>query len=191
MPIDPAVFGFSNVWDPSAIEHATQIDGPDGPVPVADAVHVCATKIEAFLARSGGDLFHHDMEDLIAVVDARVEPLAEISKAASDVRDFISEQVGAWLDNDDFLEALAGHLAGDAASQARRPILLARLRQIAAYVDATASGSEAMPAVSQIPKPAPIAWGGRASVLEARCRRMCCCAPATFEQRRTTRTLES
>jgi hypothetical protein len=63
MPIDPAVLGFSNVWYPSTIDHAVRVDGPDGHVHIADAVHFCATKIESFLARGGGDFFHHDMED--------------------------------------------------------------------------------------------------------------------------------
>lgn len=93
-------------------------------------MHFCATKIESFLGRSQGDFFHHDMEDLIAVVDARAELNNEIAQAPTDVRDFIAEQIGHWLRDPEFIESVAGNLAGDAASQARLPILLARLRQI-------------------------------------------------------------
>ncbi len=139
MPIDPGVLGFSNVWYQSAVEHSTNIEGPDGPIRIVDAVHFCATKIEAFLGRADGDFFHHDMEDLVAVIDARAELVAEIGQAPMDVRDFIAGQIRDWLINPRFVEALAGHLAGDAASQGRRPILLARLGQIAALNPAVPS----------------------------------------------------
>jgi hypothetical protein len=108
-----------------------RIEGPDGPIRIVDAAHFCATKIESYLGRGEGDFLHHDMEDLIAVVDSRPELAAEIGRAPEEVRTFIAEQVGNWLGNARFVETLAGHLEGDAASQARRPLLLARLRQIA------------------------------------------------------------
>lgn len=131
MPTDPAVLGFSNVWYPSAIEHATRIEGPDGAIRVVDAAHFCATKIAAFRGRSGGDFYHHDMEEFIAIVDTRAELVTELEAAPPDVRDFVAEQVREWLDNATFVESLAGHLTGDAASQARMPILERRLRRIA------------------------------------------------------------
>ncbi len=65
MPVDPVVFGFSNVWYPSGIEHAMEVEGPNGAIRTFDAVHFCATKIEAFLARGQNDLYHHDLEDFI------------------------------------------------------------------------------------------------------------------------------
>jgi hypothetical protein len=131
MPIDPAVLGFSNVWYPSTVEHAVSVQGPSGSIRIADAVHFCATKIEAFLGRGGGDFLHHDMEDFMAVVDARPELIGELERAPQDVRDFIGEQAGEWLKNDRFLEAISWHLEGDDASQARRPLLLAKLQTIA------------------------------------------------------------
>jgi hypothetical protein len=137
MPIDPAILGFSNVWYPSAIEHAVRIAGSGANIRIVDAVHFCATKIESFLGRGEDDFFHHDMEDLIAIVDGRAELLAEINRAPEDVRKFIAEQIEEWLNSERFLNSLAGHLEGDAASQARRPALLARLRELASSVQAT------------------------------------------------------
>lgn len=162
MPIDPAVLGFSNVWYPSAVEHATRVEGPDGPIRIVNAVHFCATKIEAFLERGEGDFFHHDMEDLIAVVDARAELVTEIGQAPTDVRDFIAEQIGDWLSNEKFVDALAGNLAGDPASQARQPILLARLRQIAALARAETGVATAVSPQAPAPalKASASAWGG-------------------------------
>jgi hypothetical protein len=131
MPIDPIVLGFSNVWYPSTVEHAILVQSPDGSIRIADAVHFCATKIEAFLGRGEGDFLHHDMEDFMAVVDARPELLSEIQHGPNDLRDFMAEQVGEWLGDHKFLEALSWHLEGGNASQARRPLLLSKLKTIA------------------------------------------------------------
>jgi hypothetical protein len=103
------------------------------------------------------------MEDLIAIVDARAELDAEIRQAPEEVRNFIAEQMRDWLNDENFVEALVGHLEGDAASQARRPILLARLRQIASFVlpqsrVPAASSRPARPLVRAAPAPT---WGGQ------------------------------
>jgi len=124
-----------------------------GTIKIADAAHFCATKIESFLARSDGDFFHHDMEDLVAVVDTRAELPDEIRSCPSDVRLFVAGIFSDWLTTDEFVESLAGHLAGDDASQARRPLLIERFRQIAALVSAPlGTSSESRP----IAKVAPI-----------------------------------
>lgn len=109
-------------------------------------MHFCATKIEAFLGRGEGDFLHHDMEDFMAVVDARPELVNEIQRAPYDVRDFIAEQAGAWLKNQKFLEALSWHLEGDNASQARRPLLLSKLQTIASFRQPEPSASPSISA---------------------------------------------
>jgi len=131
MPIDPGVLGFSNIWYPSTVDHCIVVSGPTGSIRIADAVHFCATKIEAFLGRGDDDFAHHDLEDFIAVVDARPELVDEIELAPEDIRDFIAEQIAEWLKDERFLESLSWHLQGDEASQARRPLLLAKLQRIA------------------------------------------------------------
>jgi hypothetical protein len=76
------------------------------------------------------EIFHHDMEDLIAVLDGRAELVSEINQAPAEVRNFVAEQIRDWLRDETFLESLNGHLRGDAASQARKPILMDRLRHL-------------------------------------------------------------
>lgn len=145
MPVDPAVLGFSNVWYPSTVQHAIRVDGPDGYIRIADAAHFCGTKIESFLARGEGNYYHHDMEDLLALVDGREELPADVARAPGELREFIGEEIGEWLGDEVFVESLAGHLYGDAASQARRPILLARLQQLAAFSVGPAVPTRAAP----------------------------------------------
>jgi hypothetical protein len=74
----------------------------------------------------------HDLEDIVTVFDGRAELPGEIAQAPADVRDYIAAELGALLDNRDFLDALSGFLPPDAASQRRRLALEARLREIAA-----------------------------------------------------------
>ncbi len=73
----------------------------------------------------------HDMEDIIAVVDGRAELLAELSATEPTVRAYVASNLRTFLASPDFVDALPGHLPGDAASQARLPLLQDRLEHIA------------------------------------------------------------
>lgn len=65
------------------------------------------------------------------MVDGRVELLDEIDQANEAVRAFLIQRMGELLAAPSFMEALPGQLPGDTASQARLPIIRARLRAIA------------------------------------------------------------
>ncbi len=157
MPIDPVVFGFSNVWYPSGVEHAAHLHLQSATIRIVDAVHFCATKIEAYLARGDGDLYHHDLEDFLNLVDGRGELQGEAEAAPPDVRVFIAATVARWLEDDGFVESLSGHLRGDAASQARLPILLKRLQRLAALAPARISGvPRHRPGARSMQTPAPV-----------------------------------
>jgi hypothetical protein len=72
------------------------------------------------------------LEDFITVVDGRVELVGEIEAAKFDVRSYIASETRALLRTRRFLDALPGYLLPDSASQARRDVLVSRLRAIAA-----------------------------------------------------------
>ena len=94
-----------------------------------------ATKLEAFNGRGKGDFMaSHDMEDIIALVDGRNELVEEVAKAPEDLRTHLAVTFLDLLGNSLFLEALPGHLPGDAASQQRLPILESRMRRISDLV---------------------------------------------------------
>jgi hypothetical protein len=91
-----------------------------------------ATKLEAFRGRGNQDyLASHDLEDQITVVASRPELLDEIQQSDDTLRRSIAAAIQTLLDDNDFLAALAGQLPADAASQARLPELLRRLRSLA------------------------------------------------------------
>ena len=100
--------------------HGTYLGVAEAAVPGSPLPDLAISMIEAFLGRGQGDLHHHDLEDLIAVIDARAELFSEINQAPEDVRDFVASQIGEWLDDERFVESLAGQFEGDPASQATR-----------------------------------------------------------------------
>ena len=99
---------------------------------LVSAPHFVATKLEAFRARGAENyLTSHDLEDVIAVVDGRVELIGEVRSSDAALRGYLSEVFSELLDDETFLDALPGFLPGDAASQARLPLVTRRLRDIA------------------------------------------------------------
>lgn len=133
MPTDPSLLGFSNRWYPEALRTARRRALPSGvQILLVEPPCFLATKIEAFYGRGAGDfLASHDLEDIVTLVDGRPEIVEEVARSASALRAYLREELGKLLDSGPFLRALPGHLAPDAATQARLPLLGRRLRLIA------------------------------------------------------------
>ena len=133
MPTDENILGFSNRWYLSAIKNAVKIElEPDLEILIVTAPYFLGTKLEAFFGRAKGDyLASHDMEDIINFISGRAEVLADIKDSEPDLKDFIITSFHDFLEDELFLDALPGHLLPDQASQARRSIILERIKQIA------------------------------------------------------------
>lgn len=132
MPTLEKILGFSNCWYPLALATAQLIALPSGRrIRLVTAPVFLATKLEAFDGRGKGDfLFSHDLEDLLAVIDGRAALLEECRASPAELREYLATRLAALLATRDFVDALGGHLPGDAASQERLPELRDKLRQI-------------------------------------------------------------
>ena len=132
MPTDRAVLGFGNRWYDEAIRTASIWPLPSGTViRLISAPVFIATKLEAFADRGEGDfLASHDLEDITTVVDGRSQLINEVVAASPEVRHYLSGRFSDLLQNPRFVEALPGHLPGDAQNQARLPVILERLQQL-------------------------------------------------------------
>ena len=132
MPTDRAVLGFGNRWYDEAVRTASMWQLPSGTViRLISAPVFIATKLEAFADRGEGDfLASHDLEDITTVVDGRSQRINEAVAASPEVRHYLSGRFSDLLQNPRFVEALPGHLPGDAQSQARLPVILDRLQQL-------------------------------------------------------------
>lgn len=71
------------------------------------------------------------MEDIITLLDGRVEIVEEVKTAPADVKEFLAEEFKGFLKNRGFLDALPGHLMPDQATQQRVPVLMERLEAVA------------------------------------------------------------
>jgi predicted nucleotidyltransferase len=133
MPSEPGILGFHNRWYPLAVKTATKVRLPDGrEISVITAPLFVATKFEAFHGRGKSDyLASHDLEDLITVIDGRQELIVEIQNSDNELRHYLAAEMNKLLEESDFQLAMPGHFPGDAASQARLPELLRRMRLIA------------------------------------------------------------
>jgi len=134
MPTQEEILGFSNRWYLPAIKDATPVLLMKGDLTIrlVTPPYFLATKIEAFKGRGHSDyMASHDMEDLITVLDGRPEIVSEIRASGDELKGFLSQTFREFLANNAFLDALPGHLSPDRASQARLPLLIKRLREIA------------------------------------------------------------
>lgn len=142
MPTNETVLGFSNRWYAAALTHSEEISIEDLLLRVVTAPYFIGTKLEAFRGRGRGDFYaSRDLEDIIAVIDGRSSLAAEVARAPSDLRRYISGQIRGLLKSDEFISALPGHLPGDEASQARLPQVLRTLNSLGAL----GSGSSRRP----------------------------------------------
>ena len=127
MTDDAELQGFTNPWYRSAIKHAQEFMLPSGiRIRLLDAVHLVATKPVAWRSRGDGDMFSHDLEDILLVLDGRPELGTELGAASSDVRTFIQAEFTALLAHPDFEETLEGTFG----NPERVSLLLERLRTL-------------------------------------------------------------
>lgn len=133
MPTHPEILGFGNEWYQPAFDAAVWRALPSGrKIRLVSAPHFLATKLAAFDGRGQGDyMMSHDMEDIVAVLDGRPEIVEEVMNCDQNLSDHIRIRLAALVTDDRFLEALPGHMHGDAGSQARVPVIIQRLKAIA------------------------------------------------------------
>jgi hypothetical protein len=134
MPADMSVLGFSNRWYADAFDSAIHLTLPSGQrIRAASPVYMIATKIEAFHGRGDGDyLASHDFEDIVRLIDGRPELVDEVLAASLGVREFIAHSLRTMMTDPFFETGIAGALPPDAASQARRAVVLERVKRLAA-----------------------------------------------------------
>jgi predicted nucleotidyltransferase len=139
MPSQPGVLSFHNRWYPLAVSTATSTALPSGrSIKLIAAPVFIATKLEAFNGRGNGDfLVSHDLEDIITVVDGRPALIEELRGAPEALRTYIATEIASLLDTPQFVDAVPGHLPGDAASQSRVPLVMTLLEALTQVLPGT------------------------------------------------------
>lgn len=132
MPANEKILGFGNRWYSEAIVHAMRHDlFTDLSLKSVTAPYFLATKFEAFKNRGQGDyLMSHDLEDIVAVIDGRLNLLTEVSVTQAELKKYLADIFLQLLGDVKFTGCLAGHLNYGTATIARANIVLNRMRQI-------------------------------------------------------------
>ncbi|WP_442497452.1 hypothetical protein [Methylobacter sp. sgz302048] len=132
MSTDEKVLGFTNIWYKLAAEIPLTSKLPSGiEIQHISAPLLIATKIESFYGRGKGDYLHHDIEDIVNLVDGRPEVIDELRESPQDLREFVEQEIDDLLADIRFIDSIPMHLNPSQAEQSRVPILIRRLRQIA------------------------------------------------------------
>ncbi len=132
MPARDTTGRFSDQWFEYAVKSAVTKTIGSLTVRTVSAACFIATKLTAFENRGMDDYYHHDIEDIITVVDGRQSLVDEIGAEENAMREFISGRIKEMLGDERFVDALPGHLGGDAIGLQRLPKLMERLNDIAA-----------------------------------------------------------
>jgi hypothetical protein len=88
MPADRAILGFGNRWYAPAMKNAKSVEISSGhSIRIVTGPFFLAIKLDAFAGRGGGDyLASHDMEDIVTILDGRVEIAEEARQAHPGLR---------------------------------------------------------------------------------------------------------
>src|SRR5579862_4075980 len=134
MPTDKSILGFSNKWYKDAQSNAISKTINDSmSIQVISAPYFLATKLEAFKDRGKQDfLLSHDLEDIISVVDGRPEIVNDISNTPDNLKEYLAFEFLTLMNNDQFIQALPGHLNYSNESEGRKKIVEERMRAIIA-----------------------------------------------------------
>ena len=132
MPLDPKILGFGSDWYQQAHENAVNFELPSGNVvSLITSPYFLITKLDAFNGRGNGDYMQsHDIEDIVNVLDGRPELLDELETAEPEIKQELASRFSKLRQDARFIDAIAGHLAPDEASQARLPGIINTIEAI-------------------------------------------------------------
>lgn len=111
MPTDENILGFGNRWYKSAIaasiiHHLTDKMA----IKIVTAPYFLATKLEAFKTRGKLDYYaSHDFEDIMSILDGRLEIVEEIDKADNELRNHLINSFMEINNSLAFKGAIPGH----------------------------------------------------------------------------------
>lgn len=128
MPTDTKILSFGNEWYKHAfVEPLKYHLSPKLEISVINPPIFLCTKFSAY--RNRGQEDEKDLEDVVAIIDGRGEILDELALAVPEVRHYVSVSLSDLLENG-LASRLDWFLPGDAASTARLPLVLDRIKAL-------------------------------------------------------------
>lgn len=111
MPTKSAIFGFTNRWYEDAIKTCWKATIKEGlHIQVVDPVHFLGTKFEAYKGRGNGDIYSHDMEDIIFVLEHNSNIETLVFSAPEHLKSYLKHEFTQILTHPSLTNSLAGML---------------------------------------------------------------------------------
>jgi len=103
MPDDENILGYSNCWYREALKEAKEHTLTEHLIiKLITPVYFIATKLEAYNGRGKDDpMQSRDIEDILSVIDGRVELVEEIKCASGEIQKYVSKQLTNILKHPD------------------------------------------------------------------------------------------
>ncbi len=132
MPDDEKILGYSNRWYSKALQSADEYELAEGLIiKLITPVYFVATKLEAYKGRGKNDpIQSRDLEDILNVIDGRVELINELQQAPVEIKKYISIELEQLLLHPDFDYAVQSTAQG---SRDREALIFKRL-ELMCYV---------------------------------------------------------
>lgn len=115
MPDNVAILGFTNRWyQPALREASTYALTEDDHIRLVTPPYFLGTKFEAFKGRGQNDLLaSRDIEDILNLVDGRIELGSELPQAADNIKKYLATEFTTLLQNPDLDYAVQSTARGD------------------------------------------------------------------------------
>ena len=111
MPVEEDILGFSNQWYKESIDTSWEKEIKPGlSIRVVDPVYFLGTKFEAFNGRGNNDVYSHDLEDVIYVLEHRTGIEMLVYAAAGGIKSYLSQEFKELLVHPDLENTLPGLL---------------------------------------------------------------------------------
>lgn len=116
MPVDEKILGFSNRWYQQSIDTAMQAEIKPGlMIKVIQPVYFLGTKFEAWYGRGDNDIFSHDLEDVIYVLEHRTGIEMDVYDSDDSIKRYLADAFNKLLSHPDLENTLPGLLDQDEA----------------------------------------------------------------------------
>ena len=126
MPLIP-----SSTWFKLGLDTLQTVKANNVDIQILSAPYFLATKFKAFNDRGGDYRTSHDIEDIIYILDNRLNIVNEVNQADLEVKEFIKSEFQKIIDNNALEEIIAAHVHPLVIEQ-RQSILFDKLNKILA-----------------------------------------------------------
>jgi hypothetical protein len=110
MPSEDGPIGPANKWYKLGFDDLQLVKALDEEIQILPAPCFLATKFEAFKDRGTDYRTSHDIEDIIYVIDNRINIVSEIKNSPDEIKNFLKTELNKIIESGLYEEVLASHI---------------------------------------------------------------------------------